>query len=199
MTNPAVVRICSRKDSDGPQGGYNLRSTANSVFACAEVLLGDKFTFNTLEKQPHESASRVIEAVRNELKTCWPVLTGKLPENVSPTPSEVHFLGPEEIQAVSKRGRETSGLLELLAKWQGPAWCLRSTMQWRAPVRASGEGWAVMKGARWRPRWTDWMRTWGLTTVPPARRTKRRQRERMSRGALGIRSLLHPGLRWSRP
>lgn len=28
-------------------------------------------------------------------------MTGKPSENVSPTPSEVHFLGPEEIQAVS--------------------------------------------------------------------------------------------------
>jgi histone deacetylase 6 len=45
------------------EGGYNLRSTANSVLACAKVLLGDKFTFNTLEKQPHESACRVIQAV----------------------------------------------------------------------------------------------------------------------------------------
>jgi histone deacetylase 6 len=45
------------------EGGYNLRSTANSVLACAKVLLGDKFTFNTLEKQPHESAWRVIQAV----------------------------------------------------------------------------------------------------------------------------------------
>jgi histone deacetylase 6 len=42
------------------EGGYNLRSTANSVLACAKVLLGDKFTFNTLEKQPHESAWRVM-------------------------------------------------------------------------------------------------------------------------------------------
>ncbi|ONM25069.1 histone deacetylase [Zea mays] len=76
------------------EGGYNLRSIANSVCACAKVLLGDKFTFNTPEMQPFESTWRVIQAVRNELKTCWPVLSSKLPENVSlrikPAPSELY-------------------------------------------------------------------------------------------------------------
>lgn len=45
------------------EGGYNLESTANSVLACAKVLLGDKFTFEALEKQPFESTWRVIQAV----------------------------------------------------------------------------------------------------------------------------------------
>nr|ACF80379.1 unknown [Zea mays] len=44
--------------------------------------------------QPFESTWRVIQAVRNELKTCWPVLSSKLPENVSlrikPAPSELY-------------------------------------------------------------------------------------------------------------
>ncbi|KAF8664172.1 hypothetical protein HU200_054920 [Digitaria exilis] len=95
------------------EGGYNLMSTANSVCACAKVLLGDKFEFNTLDQQPFESTWRVIQAVRNELKTCWPVLSLQLPENV--LPSEVHFPilspacpEPEEIQAVGNRGRDTS-------------------------------------------------------------------------------------------
>uniref|UniRef100_A0ACD5ULW2 Uncharacterized protein n=1 Tax=Avena sativa TaxID=4498 RepID=A0ACD5ULW2_AVESA len=64
------------------EGGYNLKSIANSVCACAKVLLGDKFTFNAPEMQPFESTWRVIEMVRDELKTYWPVLSSKLPKNV---------------------------------------------------------------------------------------------------------------------
>ena len=45
------------------EGGYNLRSIANSVFACAKVLLGDKFTFSSPEMQPFESTWRIIQAV----------------------------------------------------------------------------------------------------------------------------------------
>ncbi|EER97493.1 hypothetical protein BDA96_02G383800 [Sorghum bicolor] len=82
------------------EGGYNLRSIANSVCACAKVLLGDKFTFNAPEMQPFESTWSVIQAVRNELKTCWPVLSSKLPENVSlrirPSPSEVNASSDSE-------------------------------------------------------------------------------------------------------
>ena len=108
------------------EGGYNLRSIANSVFACAKVLLGDKFTFSSPEMQPFESTWRIIQAVmvymcycclalyflwtsivmlcllnfhidqvRNELKTYWPVLSSKLPENLSlrikPSSTEVYF------------------------------------------------------------------------------------------------------------
>ncbi|KAL6656912.1 hypothetical protein ACP70R_004692 [Stipagrostis hirtigluma subsp. patula] len=76
------------------EGGYNLRSIANSVLACAKVLLGDKFTFDSVEMRPFESTWRVIQSVRNELKTCWPVLSSKLPENVSlrakPSQSELY-------------------------------------------------------------------------------------------------------------
>ncbi|TVU38086.1 hypothetical protein EJB05_11436 [Eragrostis curvula] len=75
------------------EGGYNLRSIANSVLSCAKVLLGDKFTFNSQELQPFEATWRVIQAVRDELKTRWPVLSSKLPDNVSlrksPSPSEL--------------------------------------------------------------------------------------------------------------
>ncbi|KAF8664173.1 hypothetical protein HU200_054921 [Digitaria exilis] len=82
------------------EGGYNLSSIANSVFACAKVLLGDKFTFSSQEMQPFESTWRVIQAVRNELKTYWPVLGSKLPENVSlrirPSPSELYALSDSE-------------------------------------------------------------------------------------------------------
>uniref|UniRef100_A0A0A8YM31 Rpd3 n=1 Tax=Arundo donax TaxID=35708 RepID=A0A0A8YM31_ARUDO len=76
------------------EGVYNLRSIANSFCACAKVLLGDKFKFNSPEMRPFESTWRVIQAVRDELKTCWPVLCSKLPENVSlrsrPSPSELY-------------------------------------------------------------------------------------------------------------
>ncbi|XP_047064907.1 histone deacetylase 5-like [Lolium rigidum] len=64
------------------EGGYNLKSIANSVCACAKVLLGDKFAFNAREKRPFESTWRVIKMVRDELKTYWPVLSSKLPKNV---------------------------------------------------------------------------------------------------------------------
>ncbi|OEL32083.1 Histone deacetylase 5 [Dichanthelium oligosanthes] len=82
------------------EGGYNLRSIANSVYACAKVLLGDKFTFSSPEMHPFESSWRVIQAVRNELKTYWPVLSSKLPENVSlrirPSPSELYAFSDSE-------------------------------------------------------------------------------------------------------
>jgi hypothetical protein len=45
------------------EGGYNLKSIANSVCACAKVLLGDKFTFNAPKMQPFESTWRVIQMV----------------------------------------------------------------------------------------------------------------------------------------
>ncbi|KAM3411461.1 hypothetical protein ACQJBY_003241 [Aegilops geniculata] len=73
------------------EGGYNPESIANSVCACAKVLLGDKFTLNSPEMQPFESTWRVIQMVCDELKTYWPVLSSKLPENVSlrSTPSYI--------------------------------------------------------------------------------------------------------------
>ena len=56
------------------EGGYNLRSIANSVCACAKVLLGDKFTFNAPEMQPFESTWRVIQAVTVCMHYCCLVL-----------------------------------------------------------------------------------------------------------------------------
>ncbi|CAN6219501.1 unnamed protein product [Urochloa humidicola] len=98
------------------EGGYNLRSTANSIFACAKVLLGDKFTFNSSGKQPFESTWRIILAVLNELKTCWPVFSDKLQEIeswIGPSPSEVHSTTsacpiPEETKAGCNQGGDTS-------------------------------------------------------------------------------------------
>ncbi|CAM0906635.1 unnamed protein product [Alopecurus aequalis] len=75
------------------EGGYNLKSIANSVCACAKVLLGDKFTFNALETQPFESTWRVIQMVRDELKTYWPVLSSKLPKDV-PLRSTPSYIEP---------------------------------------------------------------------------------------------------------
>ncbi|KAM3384471.1 hypothetical protein ACQJBY_008856 [Aegilops geniculata] len=64
------------------EGGYNLKSIANSVCACTKVLLGDNFTYNSPRMQPFESTWRVIQMVRDELKAYWPVLSSKLPDNV---------------------------------------------------------------------------------------------------------------------
>ncbi|OAY72753.1 Histone deacetylase 5 [Ananas comosus] len=64
------------------EGGYNLKSIANSVFACAKVLLGEEPSLGSVENKPFESTWRVIQAVRDELKTYWPVLGGKLPEEL---------------------------------------------------------------------------------------------------------------------
>uniref|UniRef100_A0A453B5N5 Histone deacetylase domain-containing protein n=1 Tax=Aegilops tauschii subsp. strangulata TaxID=200361 RepID=A0A453B5N5_AEGTS len=64
------------------EGGYNLKSIANSLCACTKVLLGDNFTYNSPRMQPFESTWRVIQMVRDELKAYWPVLSSKLPDNV---------------------------------------------------------------------------------------------------------------------
>nr|WJZ57287.1 histone deacetylase 5 [Paspalum vaginatum] len=96
------------------EGGYNLRSIANSVFACAKVLLGDKFTFNSPEMQPFESTWRVIQAVRNELKTCWPVLSSKLPQNVSLRikPSASELFASSDSESDNEDVYELSGAVE---------------------------------------------------------------------------------------
>uniref|UniRef100_A0A8I6WQ53 histone deacetylase n=1 Tax=Hordeum vulgare subsp. vulgare TaxID=112509 RepID=A0A8I6WQ53_HORVV len=43
------------------EGGYNLKSIANSVCVCAKVLLGDNFTYNSPRMQPFESTWKVIQ------------------------------------------------------------------------------------------------------------------------------------------
>lgn len=45
------------------EGGYNLKSIANSVFACAKVLLGEEPSLGSVENKPFESTWRVIQAV----------------------------------------------------------------------------------------------------------------------------------------
>ncbi|KAI5007834.1 hypothetical protein ZWY2020_008882 [Hordeum vulgare] len=75
------------------EGGYNLKSIANSVCVCAKVLLGDNFTYNSPRMQPFESTWKVIQMVRNELKAYWPVLSSKLPDNV-PLRSTPSYIEP---------------------------------------------------------------------------------------------------------
>ncbi|KAI3761285.1 hypothetical protein L1987_51697 [Smallanthus sonchifolius] len=65
------------------EGGYNLNSLANSAAACVEVLLEDKPIAESFEAYPFESTWRVIKAVRKELSAFWPVLTDKLPEELT--------------------------------------------------------------------------------------------------------------------
>ncbi|KAK9054448.1 hypothetical protein SSX86_025526 [Deinandra increscens subsp. villosa] len=66
------------------EGGYNLNSLANSVVACVEMLLEDKPIAESVEEvYPFESTWRVIKAVREELSAFWPVLTDKLPEELT--------------------------------------------------------------------------------------------------------------------
>ncbi|XP_024312811.1 histone deacetylase 5 isoform X2 [Brachypodium distachyon] len=64
------------------EGGYNTVSIANSVLFCAKVLLGDQFRLKPPKDSPFDSTWNVIKEVRDELKTCWPVLRSKLPKNV---------------------------------------------------------------------------------------------------------------------
>ena len=45
------------------EGGYNLKSLANSALACVQVLLGDKPIVRSLQADPFESTWRVLEAV----------------------------------------------------------------------------------------------------------------------------------------
>ncbi|GFP87444.1 histone deacetylase 5 [Phtheirospermum japonicum] len=65
------------------EGGYNLKSIANSAHACVEVLLQGKPIAGSLETCPFESTWRVIQEVRQMLSTYWPVLAGKLPDKVT--------------------------------------------------------------------------------------------------------------------
>ncbi|KAJ9567321.1 hypothetical protein OSB04_003287 [Centaurea solstitialis] len=65
------------------EGGYNLKSLANSVLACVEVLLEDKPIAESIEVYPFESTWSVIKAVREELSAFWPVLAEKLPEKLT--------------------------------------------------------------------------------------------------------------------
>ncbi|XP_010939166.2 histone deacetylase 5 isoform X1 [Elaeis guineensis] len=83
------------------EGGYNLNSIANSVLACAKVLLEEKPLVGSIEVQPFESTWRVIQEVRHELKTFWPALAVELPQNVlasngRPCPVELNLSSSSE-------------------------------------------------------------------------------------------------------
>ncbi|KAK8934000.1 Histone deacetylase 5 [Platanthera zijinensis] len=64
------------------EGGYNLSSLANSVLACAKTLLEGNPVVGNLEGKPFESTWRVINEVRHELKTYWPVFSFDLPQEI---------------------------------------------------------------------------------------------------------------------
>lgn len=46
------------------EGGYNLESIANSMLACVEVLLEEKYITGSSEANPFESTWHVIKAVK---------------------------------------------------------------------------------------------------------------------------------------
>lgn len=79
------------------EGGYNLDSLAKSVLACVEVLLEDKPIVCPLKAHPFDSTWRVIQAVRQELKTLWPILADELPKVLisSQTTPFQHISSPE--------------------------------------------------------------------------------------------------------
>ncbi|XP_065005481.1 histone deacetylase 5-like isoform X1 [Musa acuminata AAA Group] len=81
------------------EGGYNLKSIANSVLACAKVLLQEE-SVGSIQTATFKSTWRVIEAVRHELKGYWPVLDVELPQNLlitnsRPCPAEVTYSSSE--------------------------------------------------------------------------------------------------------
>ncbi|KAL9679772.1 hypothetical protein QQ045_017639 [Rhodiola kirilowii] len=65
------------------EGGYNLKSTANSVLACMKVLLEHKPIPGSLGGYPFQSTWRVIEAVRRHLCQYWPILADDLPNDIT--------------------------------------------------------------------------------------------------------------------
>ncbi|XP_027068383.1 histone deacetylase 5-like isoform X1 [Coffea arabica] len=65
------------------EGGYNLKSLANSALACVQVLLGDKPIVRSLQADPFESTWRVLEAVREALSAFWPIFAKRLPEELT--------------------------------------------------------------------------------------------------------------------
>ncbi|KAL9689864.1 hypothetical protein QQ045_010255 [Rhodiola kirilowii] len=71
------------------EGGYNLKSTANSVLACMKVLLEHKPIPGSLGGYPFQSTWRVIEAVHRHLCQYWPILADDLPNDI--TSSAVNF------------------------------------------------------------------------------------------------------------
>ncbi|KAG1341958.1 histone deacetylase 5 [Cocos nucifera] len=83
------------------EGGYNLKSIADSVLACAKVLLEEDPLVGSIKAQPLESTWRVMQEVRQELKTFWPALSVELPQKVlvsnwRPCPVELNLSASSE-------------------------------------------------------------------------------------------------------
>ncbi|KAJ0981971.1 hypothetical protein J5N97_010226 [Dioscorea zingiberensis] len=64
------------------EGGYNLTSLANSVFACVRTLLEEKTINGSLRGHPFKSTWRVIQQVRQRLKSFWPFLAAEIPQEL---------------------------------------------------------------------------------------------------------------------
>lgn len=60
------------------EGGYNLKSLADSFLACVEALLKDGSSRSSVITHPFESTWCVIQAVRKELSSFWPALNEDL-------------------------------------------------------------------------------------------------------------------------
>ncbi|XP_008791310.2 histone deacetylase 5-like [Phoenix dactylifera] len=95
------------------EGGYNLNSIANSVLACAKVLLEEKPIVGSIEVQPFESTWRVIQEVRHELKTFWPALAVELLQKVlvsnsRPCPVKLNLSSSSESDVESDVGASSS-------------------------------------------------------------------------------------------
>ncbi|KAH6797304.1 histone deacetylase 5 [Perilla frutescens var. hirtella] len=96
------------------EGGYNLNSIASSARACVEVLLHDNPPNVMLEAYPFASTWRVIQEVRRELSSYWPVLAVELPEKMICKTAQIEILSsdseaetenitltvPEEVQSI---------------------------------------------------------------------------------------------------
>ncbi|XP_076895768.1 histone deacetylase 5-like [Bidens hawaiensis] len=78
-----LMKFSSGKIIMALEGGYSLNSLANSVVACVETLLEDKPISESVDVYPFESTWTVIKAVREELRTFWPILAEKLPEELT--------------------------------------------------------------------------------------------------------------------
>ncbi|WOL16976.1 histone deacetylase 5-like isoform X1 [Canna indica] len=94
-----LMRFAQGKIVMALEGGYNLKSIANSVLACAKVLLHEEYVGST-QTPIFESTWHVIETVRHELKGYWPVLNVELPQslllsNSRPRPPEVIYSSSE--------------------------------------------------------------------------------------------------------
>ncbi|XP_054804972.1 histone deacetylase 5-like isoform X2 [Prosopis cineraria] len=105
------------------EGGYNLKSIANSMLACVKVLLEEKSITRSLEAYPFESTWRVIQAVRQQLSPFWPTLANKLPENLirQTAPPPHTLISSSDSETEDDKGPQISeNLEELLQGVMGP-------------------------------------------------------------------------------